>query len=243
MLSRGASRPVVPRQRPGGSVRLIVVSDHSLVSEAVRMALTSRGFEAVSLAAPLGHGGHRDFARRVVRFAPAVGLLLCELEDRSLLRDAVAVVGSARIRWVLLTRSRDPAAWGALVDAGVAAVLPMTTNLEALADALTRVAAGQSVMADEVRLQSLEAWREESIQSRRVARLMEALTPRETAVLAQLHDGLTVKLIALQAGVSEGTVRSQVKSILRKLQVSSQLAAVAAFRQMRELSLAAPEDD
>ncbi len=73
-------------------------------------------------------------------------------------------------------------------------------------------------MSEEVRRQTLEAWREESIQSRRVARLMEALTPREMAVLAQLHDGLTVKLIALQAGVSEGTVRSQVKAILRKLQ-------------------------
>ncbi|KQZ75208.1 response regulator transcription factor [Nocardioides sp. Root151] len=224
-------------------MRLIVVSDHSLVSEAVRMALASRGFEAVSLAPPSGRGGHRDFTMRVSRFGPAVGLLLCELEDRSLLRDAVATVSSVRVRWLLLTRSRDTAAWGALFEAGVSAVLPMTTNLDTLAGALTQEAAGRPVMADEVRVRALEAWHEESVQSRRVAGLMGSLTPREMAVLAMLHDGLTVKLIAQGANVSEGTVRSQVKSILRKLEVSSQLAAVAAYRQMREFALAVHDDE
>ncbi len=123
-------------------MRLIVVSDHSLVSEAVRMALTSRGFEAVSLAAPLGRGGHRDFAQRVVRFGPAVGLLLCELEDRP-----CSVMPWRSWLGADPLGAADPVARlgrvGSLVDAGVAAVLPMTTNLDSLADALSRVAAGR----------------------------------------------------------------------------------------------------
>ena len=43
--------------------------------------------------------------------------------------------------------------------------------------------------------------------------------------------------VKLNDKVSEGTVRSQVKSILRKLEVSSQLAAVAAYRQMTQQTL------
>lgn len=237
-------RPVVPRQRSGSlGVRLVVVSDHSLVSEAVRMALAGRGFEAASLPAPSGHGAHRDFARRVTRFRPGVGLLLCELEDRALLRGAVEIVSSVRIRWVLLTRTKDDAAWGALVEAGVVAVLPMSTNLESLTATLVKVAAGRKLMADDLRERVLEEWRREGEHARRVSGLMQALTPREVAVLAALHDGLTVKVIASESGVSEGTVRSQVKSILRKLEVTSQLAAVASYRQMRELSLAVSPDE
>ena len=237
------TRPVVPRQRPGGpGVRLVVVSDHSLVSEAVRMALTSRGFEAVSLTTPLGHGQQRDFALRVNRLQPSVGLLLYELEDRSLLRDAVAVVSSARIRWLLLTRARDGAAWGALLEAGVVGILPMSTSLDALSEALGQVALGRPIMAEDIRSRVLEEWHREGEQARRVTELMKSLTPRELAVLAQLHDGFTVRLIAADSGVSEGTVRSQVKSILRKLEVSSQLAAVAAYRQMTQQVLVDIDD-
>lgn len=238
------SGPVLPRPRTGSpGVRLVVVSDHSLVGEAVRMALASRGFDAASLPAPSGHGSRRDFASRVSRFRPGVGLLLCELEDRALLRGAVEIVSSVRIRWVLLTRAKDDAAWGALVEAGVVAVLPMSTNLDTLTDTLLQVAAGRKLMSDEVRERVLEEWRREGEQARRVSGLMQALTPREVAVLAALHDGLTVKVIAAESGVSEGTVRSQVKSILRKLEVTSQLAAVASYRQMRELSVAVAPDD
>ncbi|KRF18773.1 hypothetical protein ASG90_02420 [Nocardioides sp. Soil797] len=236
-VARDTARTVVPQPRPGArGVRLVVVSDHSLVSEAVRMALASRGFRAVSVAAPLGTRGPRDFAARVTQFRPGVGLLLCELDDRALLRDAVAVVASTKIRWVLLTRTKDSAAWGALVEAGVAAVLPMTTDLETLTGALLSVSAGRPMMSDEVRATVVEDWHREGEQARRVARQMKELTPREMAVLSSLHEGLTVKLIAAQGGVSAGTVRSQVKSILRKLGVSSQLAAVASYRQMTELA-------
>ncbi|QIX25962.1 response regulator transcription factor [Nocardioides sp. JQ2195] len=227
---------MVPRQRRGAhGVRLVVVSDHSLVSEAVRMALASRGFQALSLGASLGASGRRDITAQVRRFRPAVGLLLCELEDRALLRDAVDVVASTQIRWVLLTRANGGAAWGALVEAGVAAVLPMSTDLETLTDALLQVVAGRPMMPEGQRRELVEQWHREGEQARLVSRHMELLTPREMAVLASLHEGLTVKLIAVEGGVSEGTVRSQVKSILRKLEVSSQIAAVAAYRQMIEL--------
>ena len=55
---------------------------------------------------------------------------------------------------------------------------------------------------------------------------LSLLTPREGAVLGHLMKGHTVREIAIHSYVSEATVRTQVKSILSKLQVSSQIAAV-----------------
>ena len=49
---------------------------------------------------------------------------------------------------------------------------------------------------------------------------------RESEVLGHLMKGRAVREIAGLSVVSEATVRTQVKSILAKLEVSSQLAAV-----------------
>ena len=62
---------------------------------------------------------------------------------------------------------------------------------------------------------------------------MSTLTGREEEVLRQLYQGLGVREIAELGEVSEATVRSQVKAILRKLEVNSQIAAVAAYEEVQ----------
>jgi two-component system, NarL family, nitrate/nitrite response regulator NarL len=57
--------------------------------------------------------------------------------------------------------------------------------------------------------------------------LLAVLTHREREVLAELMDGRSAETIAAMCDVSISTVRSQIKSILQKLGVNSQLAAVA----------------
>jgi two-component system, NarL family, nitrate/nitrite response regulator NarL len=61
--------------------------------------------------------------------------------------------------------------------------------------------------------------------------LFGALTEREQGVLAELIEGHCAEDIAKAAFVSISTVRSQIKAILQKLGVSSQLAAVAMARR------------
>ena len=61
--------------------------------------------------------------------------------------------------------------------------------------------------------------------------LFDALTDREQVVLAELIEGHCAEDIAKAAFVSISTVRSQIKAILQKLGVSSQLAAVAMARR------------
>lgn len=57
-------------------------------------------------------------------------------------------------------------------------------------------------------------------------RLLDRLSPAERDVLAHLARGRAVREIAVMRNVGEATVRTQVKAILTKLDVGTQLAAV-----------------
>ncbi|SDI09338.1 regulatory protein, luxR family [Actinokineospora alba] len=72
----------------------------------------------------------------------------------------------------------------------------------------------------------------------RLQERLDRLTPRERTVLTDLAAGLAAAEIAHREHVSLTTVRTHIRSILLKLNVSSQLAAVAAGRAgWRELNL------
>mgnify|MGYP001572761099 FL=1 len=68
-----------------------------------------------------------------------------------------------------------------------------------------------------------------------VAKAPPRLSPRESEVLSCLSRGQHAKDIARQLGVSPSTVRSHVKTILGKLEVHSQLEAVAYAFQHNQL--------
>ncbi len=57
------------------------------------------------------------------------------------------------------------------------------------------------------------------------------LTPKESQVLLALMDGLSADQIASDWVVSIATVRSQIRTMMRKLGVNSQLSAVALARK------------
>jgi len=61
----------------------------------------------------------------------------------------------------------------------------------------------------------------------------ERLTTRERIVLGALMDGASAEEIAKSSFVSLATVRSQIRSILEKLSVHSQVAAVALAHRLR----------
>jgi DNA-binding CsgD family transcriptional regulator len=58
-----------------------------------------------------------------------------------------------------------------------------------------------------------------------------ALTPRQRQVLGLLADGVPAKKIAARLGVSEATVRTYIRLVLRELGAHSQLEAVAKARR------------
>ncbi len=227
-----ADGPSTARHLYGELARIAVVSDQRLVRDAIKVALLNRGFSTTSYDIPTGSNEMWDLSRRLERFGAVAGLVVCDLGDPRQLRAADLVIGQVRLRWLVLTGAGSGPGWGAMVEAGAYGVIPMSTGLDQLAQAVKSVASGNPLMSMSTRTRVLRQWQQEGAELRRLADRMATLTPREMQILEHLRDGEPVKVIAEDAGVSEGTVRSQVKSILRKLGVSSQLGAVAALRRL-----------
>lgn len=209
--------------------RYAVVSEHALVAEAVRAALRERSLDAVVLKVPTP-GEPCPRSRRPF----AAGLLMSDLDRWSSLQRAQELLAAVPTHWVVLTDAPRGPEWGVVAEGGAVAVLPSNAPLDRVATCL--VAAGR----DELRLPAVERhelvedWRELCLRRAELQSRVRTLTRRERQVLDMLYAGDSVAHIAHLLEVSPATVRSQVKAVLRKLGVGSQLAAVAALSRLLE---------
>jgi RNA polymerase sigma factor (sigma-70 family) len=213
---------------PPGRLRVLVASDQALIAEAVRVALASRGHDALVVRWP---GGPRVPARRRpdADGVTQVGLLLSDLDRWSRIRAATLVVEQIAVPWVALTTAPRGPSWGGLLAAGAEVVLPGTTRLEHISELLTSAIQHEITMPAAERAELETAWQEMRTRHDDIAERLSRLTPREREVLRLMYAGSSVARIAELLQVAPATVRSQVKSVLRKLDVNTQLAAVAAF--------------
>ena len=163
------------------------------------------------------------------------GLLICDFDSWERLRAAWLLITRAPLRWVVLTRAPKGPTWGAVLEAGACLVLPSTTGLEAVCRAVDGAASGTVHMEPHEQEELVRLWAELLDRREMVNRQIASLTPREHEVLTMLHAGDRIARIAQLLGVSPVTVRSQVKAVLRKLDVNSQLGAVAALDELRAL--------
>ncbi|KRB79998.1 hypothetical protein ASE01_00355 [Nocardioides sp. Root190] len=209
---------------------MALIAERRLVGQAIAAALVSKGLFPVPVPWPR-RGSTREFRQSVARSQAPVGVILCDLGTPDLLRDVERVVGHGPVRWLVLTDSGPGPRWGTVLEAGATGVLPTTISTLGLAVAVREVMQGRSPTPPAVRDQAIRAWLDVAEEQRDLVRRMERLTHREFEVLGELYDGSSVRRIATASGVSEATVRTQVKSLRRKLGVDSQLAAVAMYRK------------
>lgn len=211
-------------------LRLVVASDQALVAEAVRVAMTSHGLDASVL--PWDLNSH--VWQRGEGWQPQLGLMVSDLDSLTKLYAAQEVVLRTDVRWLLLTAAPRGAAWGAMLESGVEAILPSATALRETVAVLERLARGEGMVELEERDTLVRRWQEERAEREQLFERVQSLTPRERTVLRLLFSGDKVRAIADLLGVSEATVRSHVRSMMRKMDVNSQLAAVAAFGWLQD---------
>lgn len=219
--------------------RIAVASEQTLVAEAVRAALAGQGYDVVVLRWPTAaaSGPLASVPALVPRSQPGVlppdlAVLLSDLDRPSRIREARYLVDRLRVPWLVLAGSEPGPAWGAMLDIGVASVVPTSTTLDELLGLLGDLTDERPMLAEERRRELLQQWQEHRRRRLQAAAGLESLTAREAQVLHLLHAGESVRDIAAHAEVSEATVRSQVKAVLRKLDVNTQLAAVAAYEML-----------
>ena len=222
-------------QSVGRRPRVVLLAEQRLVGEAVRAALSSRFLDVVLVPWPHPHRPATELRRAVTTLRPHAGVVFGDLEDPWRRAQARMLVTSVPLRWALVVSHHDEVTWGEMVDAG-ATLLPTGISLDDLSSGLVRLMAGEDLMSPGSRERIVRDWRIRRDQMDEVARRLGRLTPREAEVLQLLGAGLSVRRIADLRGVAETTVRTQVKAVLRKLEVTSQLAAVALVARAR------PED-
>jgi DNA-binding NarL/FixJ family response regulator len=237
MVSPGVS-PGAPSWLPQ-PVRVAVASDHQLVAEAVVAALRNRSFEPLlvrwpaSSPDPVGKARRRRAFRRSVGPPPDVGLLLSDLTRMDQVLSAQTIVKALPLPWLVMAGAARGPAWGALYEGGANLVVPSDTGLVNVCDLLADLSAGRKPGAQRRdRRELIQGWRTFAAQRSDLTARLQTLTGREEQILRQLHQGCPVRNIAEQSEVTEATVRSQVKAILKKLDVNSQMAAVAAYENV-----------
>jgi DNA-binding NarL/FixJ family response regulator len=217
-----------PTHEPHAVGEVLVTSRHRVVAQAVTAGLGQR------------RGGVRtaDWApgewQRLMG-GEALMVVIDDLDSRSAV-DTVAVAVSnvvrAGARVLVLTDSPPGPAWGAVLDAGASGVMTSDCSLDELEEGIEKVVASQPLVDPRRRTELEEQWLEWLVEEQGLRERLEALSPRETSVLAMLAQGHRVADIGQRLGVREGTVRSHVRSLRRKLQVDSQLGAVAIARRV-----------
>jgi DNA-binding NarL/FixJ family response regulator len=153
-------------------------------------------------------------------------------------RRVVVELAARSIPIVAVGSIRRPLPMIAAVQAGatdvVDADLPFVDLVDAVVRALVRrpSTSGRDTTR---RRRLLDALHHRS----RDEQLLDSLTDREQQVLRALAVGRSAGEIAVAERLSVATVRSHIQAVLRKLEVSSQLAAVAVGRRgWRELGVA-----
>jgi two-component system nitrate/nitrite response regulator NarL len=210
---------------PRSQVKVLIIEDHTLFAESLELALTLEGYAVRRI--PIAQDGTpQGVVSAVVRLRPRIVLLDLDLGR---VGDGVRLIPpmvKAGVNVVVVTASNDRARWGECLRHGARKVLSKSQPLNEILSTVRRINQGFPVIDREEREELINYWHQRGRERELLYKRLALLTPREEAVLGELMHGRTVRDIATTSVVSEATVRTQVKSILAKLEVSSQLAAV-----------------
>lgn len=219
-------------QRLGSKARVVIVEDHTLFAESLELALFMDGYDVKRLPSPTDRTSTSTLTSAITRLQPRIVLLDLDLGSFGDSTRVITPLARAGANVVVVTASTDQARWGECLVLGARCVIPKTRPLNEVLSVVRRIDRGQQVITREQREALLAAWRDRRQQEQDLRARLELLTTRERQILGELMRGRQVPDIARSSVVSEATVRTQVKSILAKLGVSSQLAAVGIAHQL-----------
>lgn len=207
--------------------RLLLIEDHALLSQSLAVSLRASGYDvSVSVGTTL-----EEIARFAAAVRPDVVLLDLELDGIGSGRQLIPSLRAGGAMVLMVTGETDDAELGACIQAGATAVISKALPFDGLLAVVEDAMAGRLGLQVVERDRWLAAYRGREGERRAVLEPFRLLTPREASTLALLVDGRPAEAIATETFVSLATVRSHIRSILAKLGVNSQLAAVALARR------------
>jgi len=210
------------------SVRILLVDDHPITREALAALLGQHDFSVVGQAAD----GEEaiEAARRLQPDLVLLDLSMPGLDGLGALPRIREAAPECEV--VVLTASGTEENLLGAIRGGAAGYLLKSEPPERIVDFLRGVVKGEAALSGEVARRLLEQVREGG--SRGVPdEIANLLSARELEVLLLLDEHLGTDEVAARLYISEHTVRSHVKSLLRKLGVSSRQEALSALQAAR----------
>ena len=197
-----------------GAIRVLIVDDHGVVRQGLRMYLDlDPDLEVVGEAAD-----GREAVRLAGELRPDVilmDLLMPIMDGRTATEEIRRAMPDVEV--VALTSVLDENSVGGAIRAGAIGYLLKNADAEQLRQAIRSAAAGQVHLSPEAAARL--------VKEVQIPGSPETLTERETAVLRLLARGDANKQIAKQLSIGEQTVKTHVSNILGKLQLQSRTQA------------------
>jgi DNA-binding NarL/FixJ family response regulator len=210
--------------------KVAIVDDHEALREGLERLLADRGMEIVGSAGDMAAG-----LDLVERSRPDVALVDIRLPDGSgidLTRDLLT--RRPQLGVVLYTGDSDAELLYGGLDSGARGYALKAGPMSELAAAIERVAGGGTYVDPRLDRVLLSA--------RAIARV-PALSPREREITHLMAEGRTAEAIGEELGISVETVRTHVRSVIRKLKARNRVHAVAIALERGEIALSDPADD
>src|SRR5215468_9236327 len=213
----GAKRDVCDGNRTvsitqqSGPIRVLTVDDHQLLREGLAAVLD--GQEDMTLVGQAGNG--QEAIESFRRLRPDVTLMDLRMPDMSGI-EAISAIRAEfpNARIIVLTTYAGDAQAAAALKAGAAGYLLKNLVRKKLIETIRVVHAGKRRVPPEIATEIAEHVAD------------DALSEREIEILRRVAAGKSNKLIAAELDISEGTVKTHMKSILPKLDASDRTHAV-----------------
>jgi len=217
------AKNVVPDCPPRKRTRVAIVDDHPVVREGLRAALDQPDLKVVGEAAT----GAAAIAL-TQSLEPDVLILDVQLPDRSGLEVLKAIKAARPKTAVLLFTVRDdPETIRQAVLLGAAGYLSKDAAGLDLLSLIRRIAAGEQVL-DQSAMEEALRWASPQVQPPRgeFEEAIGVLSRQEREVFRLVLQGLSNQEITKRTGASLNTVKSQLRSLLRKIGVSDRTQAI-----------------
>ncbi|HEX7070011.1 MAG TPA: response regulator transcription factor [Rhodothermales bacterium] len=197
--------------RDSAVIRILTVDDHPLLREGIAAVFDRQ--DDMRLVGQASNG--REAIESFRRLRPDVTLMDLRMPDMSGI-EAIAAIRAEfpNARIIVLTTYAGDAQATAALRAGAMGYLLKNMVRKELIETIRAVHAGRRRVPPEVATEIAEHFAD------------DALTEREIQILRCVASGMSNKLIAAELDISEGTVKTHMKSILPKLDASDRTHAV-----------------
>ena len=205
-------------------IRVLIADDHAVVRQGLRTFLELQ--DAIEVVGEAADG--EAAVAETERLKPGIALMdlvMPRLAGDEAIRRIAAVSPATRV--VVLTSFAEDDKLFPAVRAGAAGYLLKDVQPRELVGAIRAADAGETILHPTVAARLLD-----EVAGRANPSPRTPLTERELEVLALIATGMANKLIALELGVAERTVKTHVSNLLGKLGLSDRTqAALWAVRE------------